>query len=77
MTIAGKTFITFDLGRHEQASQVWKNYLPAISGIVFLVDCADHPHLMETTLELNALMTNETIPMCQSLSWITKATEQV
>lgn len=25
------------------------------------MDCAGHPHLMETTLELNALMTNETI----------------
>ncbi|XP_057574885.1 GTP-binding protein SAR1a-like [Hippopotamus amphibius kiboko] len=54
LTIAGITFTTFDFGGHEQACRAWKNYLPAINGIVFLVDCADHPQLMES-------MTDETI----------------
>ncbi|XP_023619366.1 GTP-binding protein SAR1a isoform X4 [Myotis myotis] len=53
------------LGQHvptlHPTRRVWKNYLPAINGIVFLVDCADHPRLMESKVELNALMTDETI----------------
>uniref|UniRef100_A0A2K5ZLT6 small monomeric GTPase n=1 Tax=Mandrillus leucophaeus TaxID=9568 RepID=A0A2K5ZLT6_MANLE len=40
---------------------VWKNCLPAMNGIVFLVDCADLSYLMEFKVELNALMTDETI----------------
>ncbi|KAG7261033.1 hypothetical protein CRUP_001376 [Coryphaenoides rupestris] len=53
------------LGQHvptlHPTRRVWRNYLPAVNGVVFLVDCADHQRLTESKTELDALLGDETI----------------
>lgn len=55
------SFTTFDLGGHKEVRRIWRDYFPAVDGIVFVLDANNRRRFYEAKVELNALLTEEQI----------------
>lgn len=61
LTIGKVEFTAYDLGGHIQARKVWRDYFPAVDGIIYIVDASDLSRLNESKIELDGILNDEQV----------------
>lgn len=61
LSIGNIKFKAFDLGGHEIARRVWKDYYAKVDAIVFLVDSYDKDRFPEAKKELDGLLSDDSL----------------
>lgn len=61
LMIGNVKFKTHDLGGHQAARRLWKQYLTGVDGIVFIVDTTEKKRFDEASNELEALLGDDTM----------------
>jgi GTP-binding protein SAR1 len=59
LVIGNVRFQTHDLGGHEVARTLWKEYFTTVDGVVYIVDALDHCRFPEAKKELDSVLTDE------------------
>ena len=67
LVIGNVRFNTHDLGGHEAARRLWKEYFTTVDGVVYIVDAFDRERFPEAKKELDSLLTEE---MLQSVPFV-------
>ncbi|WRX25161.1 Small GTPase superfamily [Theobroma cacao] len=61
LSIGQIKFKAFDLGGHQIARRVWKDYYAKVDAVVYLVDAYDKERFAESKRELDALLSDEAL----------------